>query len=314
MFIQHLSAVVISHAAFNRYTGGLISWEQYNDFNSFSIRVLEAAGIIAFPLFCFLLVEGFCHSKKRSKYLGSLLLFAVISELPFDLAFYHDSSYKGGTFPVWIDHQNVFFTLFLGLFCLLTLDYMSHWDSLSHSGNIAASKTKKVICNLALIVSLTAVAMNVNSSFGYQGIKLLLGVGVLLLVCLIALCIMGTVTRKSEKANALNRWKSFFLQAGMILGFSILAELLATDYGGRGIILIVGLFLLRKSRWMQILFCLCIYFTLYGGFVSKPFVIVALVLLLLYNGKRGKIKAKYAFYWFYPVHLMLLYGLALWLV
>lgn len=313
MLIQHLNAVVISHTVFNRYTDGLISWEQFNALNSFNIRVLEAVGIIAFPLFCFLLVEGFCHSKKRGKYLGSLLLFAVISELPFDLAFYHVSSHKNGTFPFFIEHQNVFFTLFLGLFCLLVLDYISHWDRLSYTGSTTVSKTKKAVCNLALIVSLTAVAINVNSSFGYQGIKLLLGVGVLLLVCLITLCIMGTVTRKPEKTNALNRWKSFFLQSGMILGFSILAELTAADYGGRGIILIVGLFLLRKNRWMQMLFCLCIYFTLYGSFVSKPFVIIALVLLLLYNGKRGNIKAKYAFYWFYPVHLMLLYGLALWL-
>lgn len=47
--------------------------------------ILDILGRIAYPIFLFFLVEGFFKTKNRAKYLGSLLVFAVISEVPFDL-------------------------------------------------------------------------------------------------------------------------------------------------------------------------------------------------------------------------------------
>lgn len=47
--------------------------------------VLEIIGRIAYPLFLFLLVEGFFKTRSRARYLRQLLCFAVISEIPFDL-------------------------------------------------------------------------------------------------------------------------------------------------------------------------------------------------------------------------------------
>ena len=68
---------------------------------------LTCAGRVAFPIFAFMAVEGYFHTRNFKKYALRMLLFAVLSEIPFDLMY-------GGTwfYPV---HQNVIWTLLLGL-------------------------------------------------------------------------------------------------------------------------------------------------------------------------------------------------------
>lgn len=76
----------------------------------------RSIGRIAFPIFCFLIVEGFHHTKSPISYLLRLSIFAIISEIPFDLAF------RQALFD-W-QYQNVFFTLAIGLACLFCLEEM----------------------------------------------------------------------------------------------------------------------------------------------------------------------------------------------
>lgn len=74
-------------------------------------RVMRGMGRIAFPIFCFTIVEGFQKTSNAYAYLKRLLIFALISEIPFDLAF------RGTFFAA--DFQNVFWTLAFGLTLLI---------------------------------------------------------------------------------------------------------------------------------------------------------------------------------------------------
>lgn len=73
------------------------------------IPLLRWIGRLAMPVLCFFIGEGLRHTRSPWRYLLRLTGFALLSELPFDLAFY------GGI--EW-GHQNVYFTLALGLLAL----------------------------------------------------------------------------------------------------------------------------------------------------------------------------------------------------
>ncbi|MBQ0001274.1 MAG: TraX protein [Clostridiales bacterium] len=68
-------------------------------------RLSRDVGRIAFPIFVFLLVEGAMHTRSRIRYARNLLLFALISEIPWNLVHTGTLQYA---------KQNVYFTLLLG--------------------------------------------------------------------------------------------------------------------------------------------------------------------------------------------------------
>ena len=67
--------------------------------------LMHYIGRTAFPIFAFLITEGFIHTKNRKRYAINLIIFALLSEIPWNLAHTGDLFYS---------RQNVFFTLLSG--------------------------------------------------------------------------------------------------------------------------------------------------------------------------------------------------------
>jgi hypothetical protein len=79
-------------------------------------NIFSILGRIAFPIFVFFIVEGFFKTKNRGKYLLTLIVFGIISEVPFDM-------FTSKTFfnPYW---NNMMFTLALCLISIWIIDVL----------------------------------------------------------------------------------------------------------------------------------------------------------------------------------------------
>lgn len=102
MFIDHVGAAVVEK-----------TWIMDEPYGQILDLVLRLIGRLAFPIFCFLLVEGFYHTRSRLKYLRNLIVFAFVSEIPFEISFLGEL--------VW-GLRNVYFTLMIAFVMMMLLE------------------------------------------------------------------------------------------------------------------------------------------------------------------------------------------------
>lgn len=104
MLIDHSALILVPALPILGFTLPGTDWTLY--------FILRKLGRLAFPIYCFLIGEGLAHTGNRKGYLLRLLIFAVLSEVPFDLMVRDSLFHFAG--------QNVFFTLLLGamLICM----------------------------------------------------------------------------------------------------------------------------------------------------------------------------------------------------
>lgn len=232
MLIDHIGAVLLENRILDgaspfdlaavQASAQLNLWWQID-------TVLRGIGRVAFPIYCFLLVEGFLHTRNVKKYWLRLLAFCFISEIPFDLAVFQRAFY-------W-QYQNVFFTLLFGLTALWAVRYLE--DEFLAAGNIWDRRRRMI-----------------------WGIKTMAAA---------ALCCGG-------------------------------AWLLKTDYDIIGVGLIILFYMARGNRQMQIVMAVMMFFW-------QPMSVLAWIPICLYDGTRGRAGWKYWFYAFYPLHLLVLWGI-----
>lgn len=217
---------------------------------------LRIIGRIAFPIFCFLLVEGAHYTRNPGKYALRLFIGMLLSEIPFDLAFSGRADWSS---------QSVMVTLFLGYGAIFILQALLRFLAGKGFGNVQ-----------------------------------------------LAIC--------------------FAIAAAVLFTAAIsAADYLQTDYGAGGIMLIASFYLARvlensrqdgKGKLPALIWQLACMAFLCGLVIPgyrlrigpfrvpiELFAILALIPIHLYQGRKvTRSKAiQWAFYLFYPAHLLILY-------
>ena len=116
------------------------------DNNSTLYEAMRCVGRIAFPVFAFLIAEGFAYTHNRKRYFTRLLVFAVISEVSWYMLNGADGTH------------NVMFTLALGVVALAVLEKL---------------KENSVLCGIA-ILSIAYLATWSGVDYEWRGILMIL--------------------------------------------------------------------------------------------------------------------------------------------
>ena len=203
---------------------------------------MTCVGRIALPIFAFMIVEGYFHTRSLKKYVGRLALFAVLSEIPFNMVMGSSLFY-----PI---HQNVLWTFLIAVFLI--------WL------NEKAKKKGKVWLRAVTCVGTVCLAF-----------------------------VLGLVT--------------------------------FVDYNYAGVLTVLVFYFFRGRKWWHFVGqALCLYYInveVLSGFyyevnvfgqtmnlVRQSFALLALIPIWLYRGNQGPYNKviKNIYYWFYPVHLLVL--------
>ncbi len=152
MLIDHVGAVVVLRMIlFNADKSGMVGMIPYDGLLQ-AYTIMRYLGRIAFPIYCFLLVEGFQKTGNKARYALRLGVFALISEIPFDLAF--------SSTILEFAYQNVFFTLFIGLLTMIAME-------------VVQSRLEKPVQYLFLLLIPAAGALlaeGMNTDYGATGV------------------------------------------------------------------------------------------------------------------------------------------------
>lgn len=269
--------------------------------------ILRLIGRFGFPIFCFLLVEGFQYTSSVKKYALNLTIFALISEIPFDLALKHQ----------WYapEYQNVYFTLLIGLLTLTAMKYLTEsekgnqiWQYLFYPSAFLAGAMVIYLTNTGSSFSFVLrkfyqfwLQTNMDKHFAVSAVTSTL-VALYLIGGIISMIVFTFIAIQWEKECRIR-----FAKMIPVISLGVwVAEKLHTDYGGFGVLVIVVMYLTRQVKKKE-MFWGCVVL-IYMNYIE------ASALLMLkpverYNGKRG-ISMKYFFYAFYPCHILFMYFLA----
>lgn len=109
-------------------------------------------GRLAMPLFSFCIAEGYIHTRDRNKYLLRMGIFAMVSEVPFDLAFENNIN---------ITHQNIMLTFFLAIAALRLFDLI-RGERKEATGKYSAGKT---VLGILAVIAVAGIALALRADY-----------------------------------------------------------------------------------------------------------------------------------------------------
>mgnify|MGYP004517335603 CR=1 FL=1 len=271
-----LVTMVIDHSAYYLYASSLIEHGLY-----FAMRTV---GRIAFPLYAFLLVNGFEKTSNRGRYLSRLVLFAAVSQLPYTVVFsYENYSHSAASgfallWPWYVVVPAVLAVCAVWYFCV-----------------------RRDASVISLAAAFVLAAMQLSAG----------GVCLLSFDTNVFYTLAVSLAGMSVLAMLVNRPASFDRAFPCLAAFVICALCILpnSDYGWYGFALMMLLWLSRRSKPMQaavlLLWCYAEYVVRIHSWAYFAAAALAVIPVLLYNGRRGR-PVKLFFYMIYPLHLAVL--------
>jgi len=268
-----------------------------------------------------MIAQGCKHTKNTNKYLLRLGIFALISEIPFDLAFNYNLWSDGaqGLGANFLINTNVFYTLFLGVACVVVYEKLK-------------KKKRQWLALFATVILPLSIFVNITPFSSYGSII----VRIASLAGVIAVFYVAYFLPNADEGNEITiRRKIVPIVSALPMLFA--AGMLHTNYGAFGVGLIFVLYLTnpenRISRSIVLTAGIVYHYGLHvisrqgilvDGMVVNSgyalnirelfhflFALISVIIIFLYNGKQGP-KFKWAFYVFYPAHIAVL--AAIWFI
>lgn len=247
---------------------------------------MRAFGRMAFPIFAFLIVNGYKHSRDRISYLTRLIVFALISQIPYVLV-HSVENYHAALGPVSLSLPGPVQTALCIALSIL-------WHQFVRKDFTAILPGLAAFIGLSTLKAGTVYILRPDMNVFYT-----LGLS------LAAMCVLGRLRERSAK--------SYMLLAALTVALILIRD--RADYGLDGIILMLALWYFAYSKTQQLLMMLIWSLVHYMPGLNPIyyFLCAALALLpvYLYNGRLGK-PLKTVFYLVYPLHLSLMAAIIMW--
>lgn len=224
MTIDHMAICLgLTYTDGRYFLSGLMTRDTYDMFRTI--------GRLAFPIFCYLIVEGLTYTKNVMNYIIRLFIFALLSQVPFSLMTKREPF-------VFQNNLNVYFTLALGLITIAVIDYF----------------------------------------------------------------------RKKQKKGEINKPIFFLISAVAIICTTTFADTIRTDYSGYGVLVIIIFYVFKDKPLLTLL---ALYIATYNMSSNlEMYALFSLIFIVLHNHQKGP-SMKYFFYLYYPLHMLILYGISL---
>lgn len=283
------------------------------------IALLRIIGRVSFPLYAFLAAEGCRYSRDRGRYALRLGLFALVSEIPYDLALHPEFLEQGQIGMSFLFQTNILYTLFFaaaGIHIFEVLRRRSWRAQLAALGGFGG------VCLLSLLLNNLGRSAHGGTWLLYASNLVALSYHPLLLwVC-------HLLEKRHGGREGAPGLLSNVLSAVPLLLALLYASLYGASYGPTAVLFIFLLYLAKTRRAQAGVMTLWVlYYYGWATWLGRVLIqhaaiplsgalprlcsalAAAALVCFAYNGQRGKQVNKWVFYAVYPAHLLLLAAL-----